>query len=59
MSLVKTVDSSFLDEHGGCNQKRLAPALLRSPRQLPCLSIPNVGHEAGQWSGDVVSEDLQ
>ena len=59
MSLVKTEDSSFVDEHGGRSQKWLARELLRFSQQLPSLSIPNMGHKAGQWSGDVVSEDLQ
>ena len=59
MSLVKTVDSSFVDEHGGPSQKWLARELIRSSRQLLSLSLPSMGHKAGQWSGDVVSEDLQ
>ena len=59
VSLVKTVDSSFVDEHGGRSQKWPARELIRSSRQLPSLSFPNMGHKAGQWSGDVVSEDLQ
>ena len=59
MSLVKTVDSSFIDEHGGCSQKWQAQELVRSSQQLASLSIRNMGHKAGQWSGDVVSEDLQ
>ena len=59
MSLVKTVDSSFVDEHGVPSQKWLARELLRFSQQLPSLSIPNMGHKAGQRSGDVISEDLQ
>ena len=59
MSLVKTEDSSFVDEHGGPSQKWLARELLRFSQQLPSLSIPNMGHKAGPRSGDLVSEDLQ
>ena len=59
VSLDKTVESSFVGEYGGCSQKWLARELIRSSRQLPSLSFPNVGDKAGQWSGDVVSEDLQ
>ena len=59
VSLDKTVDSSFVGEYGGCSQKWLARELIRSSRQLPSLSTSNMGHKAGQWSGDVVSEDLQ
>ena len=59
VSLVKTVVSSFVDEHGGRSQKWLARELSRTSRQPPSFSTSNVGHKAGQWSGDVVSEDLQ
>ena len=59
MSLVKTVDSSFVNEHGDPSQKWLARELIRFSQQPPSLSIPNMGHKAGQRSGDLVSEDLQ
>ena len=59
VSLDKTVDSSFVGEYGGCSQKWLARELIRSSQQPPSLSISNMGQKACQWSGDVVSEDLQ
>ena len=55
VSLVKTVDSSFVDQYGGCGFFTYQIFTAASPS----LSISNIGHKAGQWSGGVVSEDLQ
>ena len=55
MSLLKTVDSSFVGEHGGGSF--LIYKIFTTASSS--LSIPSMGHKAGQWSGDVVSEDLQ